>query len=60
MSSDPDGPGHDAGGDDVDWTLETTGDLHLPAGPPAPGDEGGDPACWAHLFEDGPASGTRY
>lgn len=25
---------------------------------PEPVDEGGDPACWAHLFEDDPSTAT--
>ena len=55
-----------AEGDGVHWTLETSSDLnvnlvHLDAAHVvgehanevgAPHEEGGDPACWAHLFEN--------
>jgi hypothetical protein len=32
---------------------------HSGVAPADEADEGGDPACWAHLFEDGPEDGTE-
>jgi hypothetical protein len=48
-------PPHSAQGDGAHSTLETSGDRGIrpdPAEVRASCDEGGDPACWAHLFED--------